>query len=197
LWVYEQNKGYHLCVCGCACAHAWVLSKGRGVRLFQTSGRHKKLDSWSTTNSSLSHFECKISEASDASPVFSSVRSTVRKHIIISSFKNVLSFISYFLFPALLFSFIHLYILSLIHSRFLSFLRSFPTLIKLFYFFIIYILLLCSFIFMLPSLCNCVVIFASFYTAISSFCFSVFSFVQAVEVYIFTYWFSMTFQNLI
>lgn len=112
-------------VCRCACARAWVLSKGRGVRLFQTSGRHKKLDSWSTTTSSLSHFECKISEAGDASLLFSSVRSTVRKHIVISSFKNVLSFVSYLFFPALLFSFILSFVHPFFHSFSLSFLPSF------------------------------------------------------------------------
>ena len=144
-----------VCVCVFACVHAWVLSKGRGVRLFQTSWRHKKLDSWSTTTWFLSHFECNIPEACDASLLFSSVRSTVRKHIIISSFKNVLSLVSYFFYPALLFSFIHSYILSFIHSRFLSLLSS-----RCFIFINIYILLLCSFLFLFPPFC--VVIFLPF-----------------------------------
>lgn len=109
----------------CVRARTWILSKGRGVRLFQTSWRHKKLDSWSTTTSSLSHFECKIPETGDASLLFSSVRSAVRKHIIVSSFKNVLSFVSYFIFPALL---IHSFIHSFIPTSFLSFILAvFPS----------------------------------------------------------------------
>ena len=128
----NRTKGTtFVCVWVCVSARAWVLSKGRDVRLFQKSGRHKKLDSWSTTTSSLSHFKCTISEAGNASLPFSSVRATVRKHIIISSFENVLFFVSYFFFPPLLFSFIHSYILSFIHSSFLSF----PTLITFYYFF--------------------------------------------------------------
>jgi hypothetical protein len=97
-----------------------------------------------------------------------------------------LFFFSYFFFPAVLFSFIHLYILSFIHSLFLSF---FYFLSSSRYFFIIFILLLRPFLFLFPSLFNYVVILLPFITAISSFCFLVFSFFPAVEVCKFTYWF--------